>query len=98
MSGNADRDHAEASSTKRAARADLWNIRGNAGDGIHLASAGGLWQALTFGFAGLRLTDDGYTLNPQLPRRWTRLSFSFYLKGEKHTVDLRAEELVSETE
>jgi len=81
----------------QAARADLWNVRGNAGDGIHAASAGGLWQAVAFGFAGLRLTDDGYTLNPQLPARWTRLAFSFYLKGKKHTVDLRAAELVGNT-
>jgi kojibiose phosphorylase len=81
----------------QAARADLWNIRGNAGDGMHAASAGGLWQALAFGFAGLRLTDEGYTLNPQLPSHWKRLAFSFTLKGEKHTVDLRAAKLAGET-
>ncbi|HWQ83358.1 MAG TPA: glycoside hydrolase family 65 protein, partial [Anaerolineales bacterium] len=36
----------------RAARADLEDVRGNAADGIHGASAGGLWQAVVFGFAG----------------------------------------------
>src|SRR5690606_20128055 len=36
-----------------AARADLRNPRGNAGDGIHAASTGGVWQAAVFGFAGL---------------------------------------------
>jgi kojibiose phosphorylase len=71
-----------------AARADLRNPRGNAGDGIHAASAGGVWQALAFGFAGLRLTEDGYTLNPCLPPHWRRLSFKFYLQGEEHTVDI----------
>ncbi|MAT97595.1 MAG: family 65 glycosyl hydrolase [Anaerolineaceae bacterium] len=71
-----------------AARADLRNPRGNAGDGIHAASAGGVWQALAFGFAGLRLTEDGYTLNPRLPSHWRRLSFDFYLRGKKHTVDI----------
>ena len=35
------------------ARADLRDIRGNAGDGIHAASAGGTWQTVVFGFAGL---------------------------------------------
>jgi beta-phosphoglucomutase len=72
-----------------AARADLRNPRGNAGDGIHAASAGGVWQALAFGFAGLRLTEDGYTLNPRLPTHWRRLSFNFYLHGAQHTVDIR---------
>lgn len=73
------------------AGADLQDVRGNAGDGIHAASAGGLWQAIAFGFAGLRVQDDGFTLHPRLPEHWTRLSFHFYLNGEQHTVDLRAE-------
>lgn len=73
-----------------AARADLRNPRGNAGDGIHAASAGGVWQALAFGFAGLRLTADGYRLSPRLPTHWRRLSFKFYLQGQQHVVDIHA--------
>ena len=45
-----------------AARADLRNPRGNAGDGIHAASTGGVWQAAVFGFAGLRHTADGFVI------------------------------------
>jgi kojibiose phosphorylase len=75
----------------RAARADLQDIRGNAGDGIHAASAGGLWQAIAFGFAGLRITEDGYMLKPNLPSHWKRLSFKFVHREEWNEVDLRAE-------
>jgi kojibiose phosphorylase len=75
----------------RAARADLEDIRGNAGDGIHAASAGGLWQALVFGFAGLRTTEDGYTLKPNFPSQWKRLAFKFAHRGEWHEVDLGSE-------
>ena len=71
-----------------AAQADLRNPRGNAGDGIHAASAGGLWQALAFGFAGLRLSDEGYTTAPKLPAHWQRLSFKFYHHGEQYVVDV----------
>ena len=71
-----------------AARADLRNPRGNAGDGIHAASAGGVWQAIAFGFAGLRLTEDGYSLNPRLPQHWKRVAFSFCHKGEQHKVEV----------
>lgn len=74
-----------------AARADLLNVRGNAGDGIHAASAGGLWQALAFGFAGLRLTGDGYEIQPCLPDHWERLAFNFYLHGEQQRIDIRNE-------
>jgi kojibiose phosphorylase len=73
----------------RAARADLENIRGNAGDGIHAASAGGMWQALVFGFAGLQLTEDGYSIKPKLPSHWDRLNFKFVHQGEWHEVEIK---------
>jgi beta-phosphoglucomutase len=73
-----------------AARADLRNPRGNAEDGIHAASAGGVWQALAFGFAGLRLGENGFSTTPRLPSHWRRLSFKFYFRGQQHIVDIRA--------
>ena len=74
-----------------AARADLLNVRGNAEDGIHAASAGGLWQALVFGFAGLRLTAGGYEIQPCLPDHWDRLAFNFYLQGKQQRIDIHHE-------
>jgi kojibiose phosphorylase len=74
----------------RAARADLRDVRHNASDGIHAASAGGLWQAAVLGFGGLHLHDDGsWTMQPQLPRHWTRLAFKLYARGQQQTVDIR---------
>jgi len=73
----------------RAARADLRDVRGNAGDGIHAASAGGMWQAVVFGFAGLRLTPDGWTVNPRLPKGWKRVAFRFYYRGRLQEVDVK---------
>ncbi len=72
-----------------AARADLHDVRGNADDGIHAASAGGLWQAVVFGFAGLRLGQDGLTLTPRLPAHWRRLSFRIRYRGESYRIDIR---------
>lgn len=74
-----------------AAQADLRDIRGNAGDGIHAASAGGLWQAVVFGFAGLELDAEGPVLNPRFPTHWTRLAFNYTYRGEKKRVDVRRE-------
>jgi kojibiose phosphorylase len=65
-----------------AARTDLQDVRGNAADGIHAATAGGLWQAVVFGFAGLRLSEEGYAVTPHLPSHWKQLSFSFLYRGE----------------
>lgn len=75
----------------RAARADLLDVRRNSDAGIHGANAGGLWQATVFGFAGLRLRDDGWTTSPRLPAHWTRLAFKFYHRGELQVVDIRTE-------
>jgi kojibiose phosphorylase len=71
-----------------AANADLLDVRGNAGDGIHAASAGGVWQAIAFGFAGLQLQDDAYTVTPRLPAHWKRVRFKFYHCGQQHVVDV----------
>jgi len=74
----------------RAVRADLRDVRGNAKDGIHAASAAGTWQAVVFGFAGLRVRPDGWSVNPRLPKGWTRLAFKFFHRGQLQQVDLRA--------
>nr|WP_300150968.1 hypothetical protein [Propionicimonas sp.] len=74
----------------RAARADLLDVRANAADGIHGASAGGLWQAVVFGFAGLTLSEDGWAVRPALPHSWTRLRFSFHHRGVRQVVELTA--------
>lgn len=71
----------------RAARADLRDVRGNAGDGIHAASAAGTWQALVFGFGGLRLTPDGWRAAPRPPKHWRRLAFTFFYHGQSQQVE-----------
>ena len=68
---------------------DLENLRGNTPEGIHIACCGAVWQAAIFGFAGLKVTKDGYTTEPHLPATWTRLAFSFLHKGKREQVDLR---------
>ena len=74
----------------RAARADLRDVRGNAGDGIHGASAAGTWQAIAFGFGGLRVTAAGWAATPRLPRHWRRLRFRFFHRGQLQVVELPA--------
>jgi len=72
----------------RAALVDLEDVRENTADGVHAASAGAVWQAVVFGFAGLRLTAESHTLNPRLPAAWRRLAFSFRHRGLEVRVDL----------
>ena len=73
----------------KGALVDLKNQRGNTPEGIHAACSGAVWQAAILGVAGLRITEEGYTTSPLWPASWTRLAFSFSLKGERIQVDLR---------
>jgi len=67
---------------------DLENSRGNTADGIHAASAGGVWQAVVFGFAGIQLKDSIPIAIPHLPPTWTRLKFKLNWRGTWHSFDL----------
>jgi trehalose/maltose hydrolase-like predicted phosphorylase len=73
----------------KGALVDLENLRGNTPEGVHAACAGAVWQAVIFGFAGLRVTSDGCTTSPHWPANWQRIAFQFKHKGEPIKVDLR---------
>lgn len=71
------------------ARTDLQDVRGNSHEGIHAATAGGVWQAVIFGFGGIRITEEGLTAAPRLPQGWTRLRFRLHYHGNPVDFDLR---------
>jgi beta-phosphoglucomutase len=73
----------------QAALVDLENNRGNAADGIHAASCGNVWQAVIFGVAGVKFSENGPTANPQLPPTWKRLKFKLHWRGQCHDFDLQ---------
>ncbi len=73
----------------QAAQVDLHDRYGNTEAGIHIASAGGVWQAIVFGFAGLKLTPEGPLARPRLPDHWRRLRFVIYYRGERVEIDLQ---------
>lgn len=72
----------------QAALTDLKDNRGNTRDGIHGASAGGVWQAVVFGFGGIQLKDSCPVATPHLPPTWTRLKFKLNWRGTWHSFDL----------
>lgn len=73
----------------QAALVDLEDVRGNAAEGIHGASAGGVWQAVILGFGGIFIGNDKPVAHPHLPPSWTRLKFNFFWRGKWHVFDLR---------
>ncbi|MGZ4416516.1 MAG: glycoside hydrolase family 65 protein, partial [Gaiellaceae bacterium] len=61
-------------------RIDLDDVSGTTAGGLHLAAMGSVWQALAFGFLGLRAQGESLALDPKLPAEWRaqdlRLRFS----------------------
>lgn len=49
---------------------DLADIHHNASDGVHVASAGGVWGCLVHGFVGMRNDRDNLRFDPRLPQGW----------------------------
>lgn len=70
---------------------DLANLHANSADGIHIASAGGVWAALVNGFAGMRQYDDGLHFDPRLPVGWETLGFPLQWRGHLLQVEVSPE-------
>jgi trehalose/maltose hydrolase-like predicted phosphorylase len=64
-----------------AARIDLDDLTGSTASGLHLATMGGLWQALVFGFGGVWPRGDALRVDPRLPKEWNALEFSLRFRG-----------------
>jgi alpha,alpha-trehalose phosphorylase len=66
---------------EEAALLDLENRAGNTADGLHLATAGGTWQALISGFGGFSHSPAGARFDPRLPPTWSSLEFNVRIRG-----------------
>ena len=64
-----------------AARLDLDDLTGSSAGGLHLATMGGLWQALAFGFGGIRPRGETLLVDPRLPTEWNALEFALRFRG-----------------
>lgn len=64
-----------------ALKLDLENTHGNTKDGLHMANLAGSALSLIYGFAGLRINEEGINLRPWLPDVWKGFAFKIVFKG-----------------
>ena len=55
--------------------------------GAHIASIGGSWMALVYGFTGLRDHGGVIAFRPRLPPKWRRLHFALGIRGSRLRVE-----------
>jgi len=67
---------------------DLANVSGNTEDGCHLASMGGSWMLLVYGFGGMRDFTGRLSFRPNLPKQLTRLRFPLTIQGQFLKVEI----------
>jgi len=72
-----------------AARLDVDNLTGTTAGGLHLATMGGLWQSLAYGFLGLQAEPHTLAIDPCLPAAWSALGLRLRFRG--HPIGIRAE-------
>jgi trehalose/maltose hydrolase-like predicted phosphorylase/hydroxymethylpyrimidine pyrophosphatase-like HAD family hydrolase len=64
-----------------ASRLDLDDLTRTSAGGLHVATMGGVWQTLAFGFAGIRPRGDALVVDPRLPPAWRALELRLRFHG-----------------
>jgi alpha,alpha-trehalose phosphorylase len=72
---------------------DLADLHNNASDGVHVASAGGVWTALVSGFGGMRDHFGDLSFDPRLPADWPELSYVLHWHGTRLEVTVTTDAL-----
>lgn len=78
---------------ERALFMDLADLAGNTTAGVHMASAGGVWMALVYGFGGLRDHRGRLRFEPRLPESWSRLKYGIDIQDRRLLIELTHQSL-----
>ncbi len=70
---------------------DLADVAGNVKDGVHIASTGGTWMAVVYGFGGFRDYEGRFSFKPRLPAEWEGLRFPLTIHGQLLEIDITHE-------
>ena len=66
-----------------AAAVDVDDLTDTGAGGVHIATMGSMWQAMAFGFAGLRPLGGKLRIDPRLPERWDAIELGLQFHGTK---------------
>ncbi len=77
---------------------DLADLHRNASDGVHVASAGGVWTALVCGFGGMRDHEGRLSFDPRLPEGWEAIDYPLQWRGTTLRITVRRDALTVRSE
>jgi alpha,alpha-trehalose phosphorylase len=74
---------------------DLSDTMGNSALGLHSGCMGATWQALVFGFLGVRLTETGPVCDPRaasrFPPKWRSVGLKLAWRGRLYDIEIAAQ-------
>jgi trehalose/maltose hydrolase-like predicted phosphorylase len=79
-------------------RIDVDDLTGTTAGGLHLATMGGVWQALVFGFGGVRPAARGLDIDPRLPEAWDALEIRLLFRSDPVRIRIEHEALIVEAD
>jgi kojibiose phosphorylase len=65
--------------------------------GVHTAAAGGIWQLIINGFAGMKIDKSGLSFKPVLCQEWEELQFKLNYRNRKFEIRLNQNEFYLKT-
>jgi alpha,alpha-trehalose phosphorylase len=72
---------------------DLADVASNVVDGVHIASTGGVWMALLYGFAGMADHDGRLRFDPRLPASWRGMRVRLRFRDRQLHLELTHDEV-----
>jgi trehalose/maltose hydrolase-like predicted phosphorylase len=72
-------------------RLDVDDLTGTTSGGLHLATLGGVWQTLVFGFAGVHVDTRSLVVDPRLPDAWDALELNLQFRGRPLSIRIEAD-------
>lgn len=82
----------------KASAIDLGTNMSSCDNGIHSASIGGMLQSIIVGFGGIKNQNGEFNIEPNLPEKWSKLKYNFYLEGQKIITTLTKDKITFEKE
>ena len=72
----------------RTARLDLDDYNNEVSEGLHITSMAGTWLSVVEGFAGVRVSEKGLSVNPILPKQWKSYSFNMAYNNQSIYINI----------
>ena len=77
----------------RTSRLDLDDYNHEADEGLHITSMAGTWMSVIEGMAGVRIYENGLTIDPKIPEAWRSYKFQILYKNNPITIAVSQSEI-----